>query len=69
LPQNANRSVSAITEMYVQERYGRGPEEPGEVEQHASRADKAWQRTRENILGKWARRVIPFGGMIWPERK
>lgn len=60
LPKNANRPISAITKMYVLERYGRGPENEEQVARHATSADKAWKRTRENILSRYLRRVFPF---------
>jgi len=52
--------VSLITQLYTEERYGNGPATPDEVIQHASRADKAWQRVRESILRRWVRRFWPF---------
>jgi hypothetical protein len=60
LPRKANRPVSAITNLYTEERYGRGDNDEVELHQQASGADKAWKRARENILSKvfWAR--LPF---------
>lgn len=60
LPKNANRPVTAITNLYTEERYGPDIQDTFELEQQASGADKAWSRARENILSKffWAR--VPF---------
>lgn len=60
LPRRAERPVSAITRMYVTERYGRGPETESDVEQHAKGADRAWKRLREQILSKAFWRFVPF---------
>jgi transglutaminase-like putative cysteine protease len=68
LPRRANRPVGAITRMYVEERYGRGPGDKVDVAHHAKQADKAWDRARENILLRWLRRVIPFSRWLLPER-
>lgn len=57
LPRRASRPVSMITQMYTEERYGaRNPQD----EQVTSGSEKAWQRTRENILLRWVRRRIPL---------
>ena len=54
----AESSVTAITRMYIQERYGPSrkastPETPqGQV------ADRAWTDARGNILQRWLRRVF-----------
>ncbi|MEL6151854.1 MAG: transglutaminaseTgpA domain-containing protein, partial [Chloroflexota bacterium] len=60
LPKKAYRPVTAITNMYTEERYGRGPGNDVEVQQHATSADKAWKRTREHILSDYLWRFVPF---------
>ncbi len=67
LPRNAERPVTAITNMYTEERYGRGPETDGDVDRHAKTADKAWVRARENILSKYFWRFVPFRRYFNPE--
>ena len=60
LPQ-AERPVSAITRLYIMARYGRSPDEgTAENARDIQIADNAWQETRQNILMKWLRRLIPF---------
>ncbi|MEM6282025.1 MAG: hypothetical protein AAF787_07515, partial [Chloroflexota bacterium] len=60
LPKKAHRPVVAITNMYTEERYGRGPGSDVEVQQHANSAEKAWKRTREHILSNYFWRFVPF---------
>jgi hypothetical protein len=60
LPKKANRPVTAITNMYTEARYGREADNPGQIEQQTNSADKAWKRTREQILSKYFWRFVPF---------
>jgi hypothetical protein len=55
----AKRPIRDITRMYTQERYG-GIFEPTEQAQSQVVADKAWSRTRENILKRWFARFVPW---------
>ena len=55
----AKRPIREITRMYTQERYG-GIFEPTEQVHNQTAADKAWSRTRENILKRWFARFVPW---------
>ena len=68
LPRRASRSVAAITQMYTEERYGRGPDSEAEVKRHEVQADKAWKHTRETIIGRWLRKIVPFANFFWPQK-
>jgi len=65
LPPKAQRPVSAITQMYMQERYGR-PEDAAQVEKQAERA---WQDARRNILTQWIQRVFPPARWLMRDRQ
>ena len=53
----AREPIRTISDLYTRERYGSGVSED---KQFAERAEKAWYRTRGNILKRWLRRRIPF---------
>jgi len=53
----AREPIGAISDLYTRERYSSGLSED---QQFAERAEKAWYRTRGNILKRWLRRRIPF---------
>ena len=50
--------VTAITEMYTAQRYGRDDQHPVEIERQAAAADDAWVDTRGSILKRWLRRMV-----------
>lgn len=55
----AEPPVTAITDLYVTERYGPDTRShPLEAERKADAADAAWSDTRSNILQRWLRRVL-----------
>lgn len=56
----AREPIGAISDLYTRERYSSGDTGIGEDKQYAERAEKAWYRTRANILRRWLRRRIPF---------
>ena len=53
----AREPIRTISDLYTRERYSSGVSED---KQFAERAEKAWYRTRGNILKRWLRRRIPF---------
>jgi transglutaminase-like putative cysteine protease len=57
----AEPPVTAITQMYTAERYGRGARTPHEAELQAEIADEAWADTRTSILQRFLRRLFPGG--------
>ena len=56
----AKAPIRTISDLYTRERYGSGKLEPGEYKHFAETADKAWYRTRGDILRRWLRRWLPF---------
>ena len=56
----AQESIRMISDLYTRERYGNRAQDPGENIAYAERAERAWYRTRGNILRRWLRRRIPF---------
>ena len=56
----AREPIRTISDLYTRERYGASSSDAGEHEQFAESAEKAWYRTRGNILRRWLRRRIPF---------
>ena len=56
----ARESIGAISDLYTRERYSSGDRGASDDKQFAERAEKAWYRTRGNILKRWLRRRIPF---------
>ena len=57
---NAEPPVTAITRMYISERYGPGPKHPQDVAMHADVAEEAWTDARSNILRRFLRRLLPW---------
>ncbi len=57
----AEPPVTAITRMYIAERYGRGISSPQDAELQAEVAEEAWSDTRTNILQRFLRRLLPWG--------
>ena len=56
----ARESIRMISDLYTRERYGSRAQDPGENKAYAERAERAWYRTRGNILRRWLRRRIPI---------
>ena len=56
----ASEPIQTISDLYTRERYGIVSQMPGENKASAETADKAWYRTRGNILRRWLRRWLPF---------
>ncbi|MAS35764.1 MAG: hypothetical protein CL610_17270 [Anaerolineaceae bacterium] len=56
--------VTAITDLYATERYGRGDRHPVQAEQQADTVDDAWNEARGSILQRWLQRVF----MPWRRR-
>ncbi len=59
LPQ-AEPPVSAITNLYSNERYGRRTRSPAEADAQSDLADEAWTETRASILRRYLRRFLPW---------
>ncbi len=59
LPQ-AEPPVSAITNLYSNERYGRRTRSPAEADAQSDMADEAWGETRASILRRYLRRFLPW---------
>jgi hypothetical protein len=55
----ADAPVSAITRMYMTERYG-PPKSDAVDEQRSEIADRAWSEARGSILRRWLRRLLPW---------
>ncbi len=53
----AKESIQTISDLYTHERYGQRVEDDTAF---AETADKAWNRTRSNILRRWLERWLPF---------
>lgn len=60
LPQ-AEPPVTAITQMYTTERYGRSEQSPQDAQLQAEVAGEAWSDARANILQRFLRRLLPWG--------
>jgi len=56
----ASEPIGAISDLYTRERYGASSQLPAENKAFAETAEKAWYRTRGNILRRWLRRRLPF---------
>ncbi|MCY3834435.1 MAG: hypothetical protein OXG85_15595 [Chloroflexi bacterium] len=56
----AREPIRTISDLYTRERYGITSQAPGDDKASAETADKAWYRTRGNILRGWLRRWLPF---------
>ena len=50
--------VTAITELYTVQRYGRDDQHPVEASRQAEAADEAWLDTRGGILKRWLQRLL-----------
>ena len=55
----AREPIRTISDLYTRERYG-GNRDVVESGRFAESAEKAWYRTRGNILRRWLHRRIPF---------
>ncbi len=55
----ARESIRTISDLYTRERYGGVAQQAGDEDQYAESADKAWHRTRGNILRRWLKRRLP----------
>ena len=56
----AREPIRTISDLYTRERYGAVSQDQGESKAFAESAEKAWYRTRGNILRRWLRRWLPF---------
>ena len=56
----AREPIRTISDLYTRERYGVTSQAPGDDKASAETADRAWYRTRGNILRRWLRRRLPF---------
>lgn len=56
----ARESIRTISDLYTRERYSGRDQDHGENKASAETAEKAWYRTRGNILRRWLRRRMPF---------
>ena len=56
----AKEPIGAISDLYTRERYGVEKQDPGENARLTKRAERAWNRTRGNIIRRWLRRLLPF---------
>ena len=56
----AREPIRTISDLYTRERYSAASQDPGEDKVFAESAEKAWYRTRGNILRRWLRRRLPF---------
>ncbi len=56
----ARESIRTISDLYTRERYNDRNRAPDAGQAYAETAEKAWYRTRGNILRRWLRRRIPF---------
>jgi transglutaminase-like putative cysteine protease len=59
LPQS-ERPVTAITRLYMRERYGRPVNQPGQVQHNSRVSEHAWEETRRYIIRRWLRRRFKF---------
>jgi len=59
IPQ-AEKPVTAITRFYMTETYGQPNNDPNENVRRTQIMDRAWNNTRENILKRWLRRLLPW---------
>ncbi|MCY3864047.1 MAG: transglutaminaseTgpA domain-containing protein [Chloroflexi bacterium] len=56
----AREPIRTISDLYTRERYGAANQDRNENKTVAETAEKAWYRTRGNILRRWLRRRLPF---------
>ena len=58
----AKEPIRTISDLYTRERYSSENQDPGENARFSARAERAWYRTRGNIIRRWIRRILPFIG-------
>ena len=56
----AREPIRTISDLYTRERYGDTSQGAGDNKRFAARAERAWNRTRGNIIRRWLRRLLPF---------
>ena len=56
----AERPVTAITRLYIDERYGPTARRPEDEQRYRDIAEDAWPDARGNILSRWLRRLLPW---------
>ncbi|MCY4072415.1 MAG: hypothetical protein OXG60_14055 [Chloroflexi bacterium] len=56
----AREPIRTISDLYTRERYGDTSQGTGDNKRFAARAERAWNRTRGNIIRRWLRRLLPF---------
>ena len=56
----AREQIRTISDLYTRERYGDSSQDEGDNKRFAARAERAWYRTRGNIIRRWLRRLLPF---------
>ncbi|MCY4018732.1 MAG: transglutaminaseTgpA domain-containing protein [Chloroflexi bacterium] len=56
----AREPIRTISDLYTRERYGNTSQGAGDNKRFAARAERAWNRTRGNIIRRWLRRLLPF---------
>ena len=56
----AREPIRTISDLYTRERYSASSQDRNENQAFAESAEKAWYRTRGNILRRWLRRWLPF---------
>ncbi|MDE2819544.1 MAG: transglutaminaseTgpA domain-containing protein [Chloroflexota bacterium] len=56
----AREPIRTISDLYTRERYGDTSQGAGDNKRFADRAERAWNRTRGNIIRRWLRRLLPF---------
>lgn len=56
----AREPIRTISDLYTRERYGDTGQGTGDNKRFAARAERAWNRTRGNIIRRWLRRLLPF---------
>ncbi len=56
----AHEPIRTISDLYTRERYGDTSQDSGDNKRFAAHAERAWNRTRGNIIRRWLRRLLPF---------
>ena len=56
----AREPIQTISDLYTRERYGAVEPDDERYQRQNQRAERAWQRTRGNIIRRWLRRLLPF---------
>jgi hypothetical protein len=58
---SSDRPVTAITRLYMRERYGPSHSHPAQEHHSTQITERAWSETRRNIVSRWLRRrVMPW---------